>query len=93
MDRQQTLYIDIDPKVLDGLKLGEDVTLTVKGKVKELRMREDYEMMPCGCMGAEKEAAKKPKEKTMASLSLKVSSVECDETNTFSKMAKEDDDE
>lgn len=92
---EQTLYIDIDPKMAKGLELGEMVEIVVRGTIKELRSREeyDYPISGCGCSATKKAGVTDKKEKTYSSVSLKVSKVSVGEKNEFAKMTNDDEDE
>jgi hypothetical protein len=86
VDYQPSLHLDLegaDVKQLDGLKVGEDVEVLVRGKVKSLEQRQYKRMDEKG----------KEKEVTSGHISVEGYKIQVleEESNAFSKLAEEDD--
>lgn len=90
---QKKVFVDVDKKQIAKLSLGDSVEIVTKGTVCELRDREEYEAMPCGCMGDMKKDKKAKKEmKAMpSSVGVKVASVKVNGKNAYEELDKDED--
>ena len=92
------VFVDVEDKQLKGLSLGDEITITTTGKICELRHREDYEAMPCGCMGAMKTGKgkdapmKKEMKKMPSTVGVKVSSIKLNGKNAYEELDKDSED-
>ena len=83
MKHKKKLSLDLSEKDLANVSINDEVTITVKGKVSELRAKEEMTW------------SENKKDKTVypPRIELEVSSVKVEEENAFAKMAASDNDD
>lgn len=82
MPHEQRLHIDLSKAQAKGLKLDQEVTLTVTGKLVSLSSPEEFPLFD-----------DEEREERLPSIALTVSKVKVAKSNVFSELSEDDDED